>query len=137
MKNVVVSRSVLVGVGLWLMLPWPVPAAAQGAPGAPVPRARALELYTANCQVCHGPSGAGTPLMKDLAFTGRAKWKHGSRQQDVVATITNGVPATAMLPFKGWLTPAEINALASLVRSFDKTLKPDKTIKPAGSGGKR
>jgi hypothetical protein len=36
-----------------------------------------------------------------------------------------------MLPFKGRLAPAEINALASLVRSFDKTLKP------AGAGGKR
>ena len=69
--------------------------------------------------------------MKDLAFKDRGKWKHGSRPQDIVATITNGVPATAMLPFKGRLTPAEINALAALVRSFDKTLKP------AGAGGKR
>jgi mono/diheme cytochrome c family protein len=108
----------------------PAPAEAQAAKGAPVPRARALELFTTNCSICHGPDGAGTPLMKDLAFKGRGKWKHGSRPADVVATITNGVPATAMLPFKGRLTPAEINALASLVRSFDKTLKP------AGAGGK-
>ena len=123
-------NTVLVCVGLWLSLLWPSVAAAQ-AKQAPVTKAKATELFAANCQICHGPGGTGTPLMKDLAFTNRGKWKHGSRLQDIVATITNGVPATPMLPFKGRLTPAEINALASLVRSFDKTLKP------AGTGGKR
>jgi mono/diheme cytochrome c family protein len=48
-----------------------------------------------------------------------------------VKTIADGVPATAMMPFKGRLTPAEINALASRVRSFDTT------ITPAASGAKR
>jgi mono/diheme cytochrome c family protein len=96
---------------------------AQKAKDAPVTHARAVDLYNTNCQVCHGADGAGTPLTKDLAFTGR-KWKHGSRQQDVVRTITTGVPGTPMLPFKDRLSPAEISALASLVRSFDKALKP-------------
>jgi mono/diheme cytochrome c family protein len=100
----------------------------QAPKAAAVPRAKALELFAANCAMCHGPEGAGTPISPDMAFKNR-KWKHGSRQQDVVATITNGVPATPMLPFKGRLSPAEINALASLVRSFDKSLKP--------AGGKR
>jgi mono/diheme cytochrome c family protein len=63
-------------------------------------------------------------MTKDLAFVARGKWKHGSSAPAVAATITNGVPATPMLPFKGRLTPAEINALAALVRSYDKTLKP-------------
>lgn len=110
---------------------WPSAAAGQAAKSAPVTRAKAVELFTANCQICHGPDGTGTPLAKDMAFAGRGKWKHGSRLPDIVRTITNGVPATPMLPFKGRLTPAEINALASLVRSFDKTLKP------AATGGKR
>jgi mono/diheme cytochrome c family protein len=109
---------------------WPAAALAQGKKEAAVPRAKAVELYAANCQICHGPDGAGTPLMKDLAFKNRGKWKHGSRPQDLVATITYGVPVTAMMPFKGRLTPGEIDALASLVRSFDKTLKP------ADPGGK-
>ncbi len=115
-----------------LGLAWPSPALAQaGANTGSVPRAKAVELLATNCSVCHGPNGAGTPLTPDLAFKARGKWKHGSRPQDIVATITNGAPGTAMLPFKGRLTPAEISALASLVRSFDKTLKP------AGAGGKK
>jgi mono/diheme cytochrome c family protein len=100
-------------------------AAPLGAQGktAEVPKAKAVELYAANCQVCHGPSGTGTPLVAGSAFVGR-KWKHGSRPQDVVTTITNGVPGTMMLPFKDRLSPGEIAALASLVRSYDKALKP-------------
>ena len=92
-------------------------------PAVPVPRATAVELFTANCQICHGPSGTGTPLTAGSAFVGR-KWKHGSRLADVVNTITNGVPGTMMLPFKGKLSPEQITALAALVRSYDKTLKP-------------
>ncbi|MGH9409791.1 MAG: c-type cytochrome [Vicinamibacterales bacterium] len=93
-------------------------AAAAQSRGASVSRAKTLQLFTANCQMCHGPEGKGTPAFKDLAFVGRTKWKHGSTQADVVKTITNGAPGTAMLPFKGRLTPADISALASLVRSF-------------------
>ena len=93
--------------------------AAQTAKPAPVSRERAVELYTTNCQLCHGPNGTGSPLTAGSAFVGR-KWKHGSSQAAVVKTITNGVANTPMLPFKGKLTPQEISALASLVRSFDK-----------------
>lgn len=125
------KTSLLIGAGLWLLLLWPPAAGAQTAKSAPVSKAKAVALFAANCQICHGAEGKGTPLMKDLAFVGRRTWKHGNRPQDVVKTITTGVPATAMLPFKGRLTPAEITALASLVRSFDKTLKP------AASGGNR
>jgi mono/diheme cytochrome c family protein len=130
MTSTNMARSVLVCAGLWLLMPWTAHAQA-GAKTGPVTRAQAVELFTTNCSICHGPEGAGTPLMKDLAFKNRGKWKHGSRPQDIVATTTNGAPATAMLPFNGRLTPADINPLASLVRSFDKTLKP------AGAAGNK
>ena len=105
---------------------WLVPHSLHGQAGKThesVPKERAIELYTANCQICHGPSGTGSPLTPGSAFL-RRKWKHGSRQADVVKTITNGVPGTLMMPFKDKLSPDEIAALAMLVRSYDKALKP-------------
>ena len=116
--------SVLVGICLWLVTLWPSAAVAQGRGAAAVPRAKALELYAATCQPCHGPNGVAPEPLKQQSFAGRGTWKHGSRPQDIVKTITEGVPGTAMLPFKGRLQPDEIAALAALVRSFDKTLKP-------------
>ena len=105
-------------------------AATPQAKAAAVPRAKAVELYTANCAVCHGADGKGTPVVQGSAFVGR-QWKHGTTPKEIQNTITNGVPATLMLPFKEKLKPEEITALAALVRSYDKTLKP------AGAGVKK
>jgi mono/diheme cytochrome c family protein len=107
-------------------------AAPQAPHTAPVTHAKAVEIYTSMCQICHGPDGKGTPLIKGLEFTGR-KWKHGSGQAAVIKTITNGVPSTQMHPFKERLTPQEVAALAALVRSYDKALKPG----PTGRGSSR
>ena len=90
---------------------------------APITKAQAVVLFNTHCQICHGAGGTGSPLMAGSAFVGR-KWKHGTTPQAIVNTITNGVPQTAMLPFKGRLSPQEIAALAALVRSYDKKLKP-------------
>jgi mono/diheme cytochrome c family protein len=106
---------------VWLAAPAAQAPAKAGAPR--ISAARAAELFTTNCQVCHGPSGTGTPIIKGSAFAGR-QWKHGTTPAAVANTIANGVPGTVMLPFKDRLQPDEITALAALVRSFDKHLKP-------------
>jgi mono/diheme cytochrome c family protein len=90
---------------------------------APITKAQSVVLFNTHCQICHGAGGTGSPLIPGSAFVGR-KWKHGTTPQAIVNTITNGVPQTPMLPFKGRLSPQEIAALATLVRSYDKTLKP-------------
>lgn len=90
---------------------------------APITKAQAVVLFNTHCQICHGAEGTGSPLVPGSAFVGR-KWKHGTTPQAIVKTITEGVPQTAMLPFKGRLTPEEMAALAALVRSYDKRLKP-------------
>jgi mono/diheme cytochrome c family protein len=83
----------------------------------------AKELYVSNCQMCHGPDGkAAIPAM---SFVGR-KWRTKTHAE-AVKTITEGVPGTVMMPFKGKLTAAEISALARYVRSLDKP--PAKTKK--------
>ena len=96
-----------------------VPAAAGAQTKAPTTK----ELYGSMCQACHGPDGKA-PL-KEMGFVGR-KWKHGTTTAGMVRIITNGVPGTVMLPFKGRLTDQQIRDLARYVRSLDRTLKPEK-----------
>ena len=81
------------------------------------------KLYASNCQACHGPDGKSP--MPEMAFVGRA-WKHGTKTADMIKVITNGVPGTVMMPFKGRLTEEQIKDLAAYVRSLDKKLKPEK-----------
>jgi mono/diheme cytochrome c family protein len=85
-----------------------------------------LEVYKVKCQACH--LADGNAPMKEMNLAD-AEWKHGSKMADVIRTIEEGVPATAMLPFKAQLSPEEITALAAYVRTFDKTLKPEKPAK--------
>ena len=81
----------------------------------------AKAVYEAKCQVCHMADG-NSQLMPNMSFADGI-WKHGSTLKEVQATITDGVPGTAMVAFKEQLTPAEITALAKFVRKFDKKLK--------------
>jgi mono/diheme cytochrome c family protein len=91
--------------------------------GQSEPSKETLELYRTKCQLCHGPKGASPQKPLNLA---NGEWKHGSSTEAIVKTITGGVKGTAMMPFKGKLTEAQILDLARLVRSFDKTLEPGK-----------
>jgi mono/diheme cytochrome c family protein len=58
-------------------------------------------------------------------------WKHGDTVKAITEVINEGVQGTAMLPFKSMVTPAEAEALARYVRSFDK--KPMKAAPKAGA----
>ena len=60
-------------------------------------------------------------------------WKRGDSLKEIEAVISEGVPGTAMLPFKTQVTPEQVKELAKYVRSFDKKpLGPaKKTAKPA------
>jgi mono/diheme cytochrome c family protein len=80
-------------------------------------------LYRVHCMMCHGPLGKAA--IPEMAFIGR-KWKHGTKSADMAKIITDGVKGTPMMAFKGKLKPDEIKALATHVRSFDKTLPPEK-----------
>lgn len=81
------------------------------------------ELYASMCQACHGVEGKSP--MPEMAFVGR-EWKHGIRTTDMIKVITNGVPGTVMMPFKGRLTEQQIKDLATFVRALDTKLKPER-----------
>jgi cytochrome c oxidase cbb3-type subunit 3 len=87
------------------------------------PSAEILEVYKTKCAACHLADGnSPLPIMN---FADGA-WKHGSSLKEIEQVIAEGVPGTAMLPFKTQVTPAQVKELARYVRSFDK-----KPIAPA------
>ena len=100
------------------------PASAQKRKAAPAqnttPAINAVQLFTANCQPCHAEGNSET---KELNFAD-GEWRHGSSLDDVIKTITEGVPGTPMIPWKEQFTEPEIVALAKYVRAFDKSLAP-------------
>jgi mono/diheme cytochrome c family protein len=110
-------------------------AAGTGAAGqsAPAPDERTLELYRQTCQACH--MADGNAALEPMNFTD-GKWKHGTSVKELARVISDGVPGTAMMPFKSRFSEDEILALARYVRSFDKSLKPETASaakkKPAG-----
>ncbi len=84
------------------------------------------ENYKTKCAACHLADGKGA--MPEMNLTD-AKWEHGSSVADIVKVITEGVPGKAMVSFKAQLSDEQIEALAVYVRTFDKTLKPEKPAK--------
>jgi len=115
----------LIGAALAMALSLTATPAAQTPDSSAKPAAAgpvdAKAVYEARCQVCHMADG-NSQLMPNMSFADGI-WKHGSTLKEVQATITDGVPSTAMVAFKEQLTPAEITALAKFVRKFDKKLK--------------
>ena len=72
-------------------------------------------LFRQECAFCHGVSARGGMRGPDLT-TG--SWTHGGSDADVSATITGGVPGTAMPPNK--LTDDEVWRIVSYLRSLEK-----------------
>ncbi|MBL4574612.1 MAG: PQQ-dependent sugar dehydrogenase [Opitutaceae bacterium] len=70
------------------------------------------KLYQNNCASCHGSKlqgGEGSSLIDDV-------WRHGASDEEIAATIRNGVPELGMLPWKGVLSDEEIRSLVIFIR---------------------
>jgi mono/diheme cytochrome c family protein len=80
----------------------------------------AEENYKAVCQPCH--MADGNAALKPMNFAD-GEWKHGTTPQELAKVIANGVPGTAMMPFKTRFSEQEILELAKYVRHFDPKLK--------------
>lgn len=91
------------------------PQAAQGAPLVVTPELaeKGRAVFAANCTGCHGKNleGGIGPNLKDEA------WIHGGAPEQVVKTITEGVPAKGMLTWGPILGPEKIREVAAFVLS--------------------
>ncbi len=69
------------------------------------------EVFGTYCVACHGENLEGFigPSFLD------AEWIHGSRPEDVIRIINEGVLEKGMTPWKGILTPEQINQVAAYV----------------------
>ncbi len=74
------------------------------------------QIYAAQCTACHGPSGDLIPGVNFRA----GQFKRAVSDNDLRLTITNGVPGTAMQPFR--FGASEMTGIVSYLRnmsSFD------------------
>jgi putative heme-binding domain-containing protein len=72
--------------------------------------------YYSNCAICHGQDGAG---VEGVDFS-RGLFKHVSSDEDIVRTIRNGVPGTAMPKFN--LGNQQILSVVAFLRSLTETV---------------
>ncbi|MCC6140238.1 MAG: cytochrome c [Nitrospira sp.] len=79
-------------------------------------------VYEKSCVLCHGPQGRGDgPVGKTVIppaadFTSAASKK--KPDAELLATIENGRPSTAMVAWKGQLSEAEIQDVLAYVNSL-------------------
>jgi glucose/arabinose dehydrogenase len=91
----------------------------------------AIELYATHCASCHGPKlegGAAGSLLDDV-------WKFGGDDASVAASIRDGRPGTAMVPFKDILNDEQIRLLVFHIREQAGLAKgkPETKVDPQGA----
>ena len=110
-------------------------AAAAGSPGQATPAAPGVPslegdaeaiaagsaLFAINCVACHGPQGQGGigPNLTDNY------WMHGNTWNDLVRTISNGVPDKGMIAWKALFNPTKIAQSAAFVMTLQGTNPPN------------
>ncbi len=78
-------------------------------------------IFTQHCAVCHGPNGEGKigPNFCD------DYWIHGGTIEDLVRTITLGVPAKGMISWQSTLPPDKILKVGSYIKTLAGTDPPN------------
>jgi len=99
---------------------------------APSPASGAQALYETNCSSCHGKTGHGDGPAADMLDPAPRDFTKGIYKfrttasgslpagDDLIHTITNGLPGTSMLGWRGRLTDDQIGQIAVYL----KTLSP-------------
>jgi mono/diheme cytochrome c family protein len=143
----VVGSSVLMGLAIWLGAAAHVPAGPDTAAPAPNRPVDAKQLYAQHCQACHGERGDGNGPAARFLYPrprnfGDAKFRLVTTangiptDRDLFATITRGMPGSAMFPF-GHLSDAERLALVGQVRTLIRSAFIERAKHEAEAGGEK
>ena len=87
------------------------------------------KIYITNCAACHGQNGEGGigPNMTDNY------WLHGNSIQELLKIINDGVPDKGMIPWKGNLTPKQMQEVASYILVSLHGTNPPNAKAPQGT----
>ena len=109
------------------------------------------QVYYKRCVWCHGVEGGGDGPAADRLFTRPRNFIQGTfkirftdsgelpLEEDLIRTVTNGLPGSAMPAWGGFLSPDEITAVVQFVktlvqdRSFDDTEDETVVVQDFGS----
>jgi mono/diheme cytochrome c family protein len=80
-------------------------------------------IYAARCAFCHGLSGrgdgpAGAALKPPPTNFATAEFWKRTNPDAIKTVIENGKPGTTMVPFKGSLSPAQVDDVVTYLGSF-------------------
>jgi mono/diheme cytochrome c family protein len=102
--------------------------------------AKGQKLFKPNCAICHGAKGEGngpsaaslTPKPRNFQ---KDPFKFGETYVQILTTIGNGIPNSAMPSWKESLGEADLKALAAYIKSIRMNLA-SKGVKSASSSTK-
>lgn len=78
-------------------------------------------VFQGNCAACHGASGEGSvgPNLADRF------WLHGGAADEIIQTISKGVPEKGMISWANILGPKKIEAAAAFILSIGGSNPPN------------
>jgi len=99
----------------------PQPATLLAGAGNPAVLDMGAARFTRSCAPCHGPNAQGLigPNLTD------DRWIHGGAVEQIFQSVAKGWPAKGMPPWGRALTPDELSAVVSYVRSLQGSNPPN------------
>lgn len=129
----------LAAAALALCLPWAGAVAAAAPEVTPALLEKGKASFTTNCVPCHGENGDGTGVAA-AALNPKPRnfktdpFKNGNTPDKVFATLTSGLPGTAMAPFAHLPEEERWAVVHYVLKTFVKPVAAPAAGKKAGKG---
>lgn len=91
---------------------------AASTPETEAARSAGKVIYDQQCAICHGKTGKGDTMIAASYPYGdltNDDWGYGGTRDDLIRSVTDGIPKTPMRGFKGALSEKEIESVVEYV----------------------